>query len=170
MSLPEGQRSQEPFPFFNPPARIEFQSVSFFKRRPYITWPRYPLRTDCDHRPWLSLHQLRYRQGFAGCIEFGHTFRREKVWMQMIRRTKVVHCHHDSILALNTKHAVTMRYLRMALSDLAREHVREEEDAMARGATGSGEALFEAMEKCEHGENDGGVQPRAVQCVGDKAC
>lgn len=90
--------------------------------------------------------------------------------MQMIRCTKVVHCHHDSILALNTKHAVTMRYLHMALSDLAREHVCKEEDAIARGATGSGEALFEAMEKCEYSENNGGVQPRAVQCVGNEVC
>lgn len=47
---------------------------------------------------------------------------------------------------------VTMRCLRTALSDLAREHIRKKEDAAVRGATVSGEALFEGMEQCELSE------------------
>lgn len=72
-------------------------------------------------------------------------------------------------LISSTLWPVTMRCLRPALSDLARKHVREEEDAEVRGAPGSWEALFEAIEQCEHGEGDEGVKPRAVQCVDDEA-
>lgn len=59
--------------------------------------------------------------------------------------------------------------LRLVLSDLARKHVCKEKDVEVRGAPGSWEVLFEAMEQCEHGEGDKGVQLRAVQCVGDEA-
>ena len=47
---------------------------------------------------------------------------------------------------------VTVRFLRPALSDLARKHIHEEEDAGVRGAPGIEEVLFEAMEQRDQEE------------------
>ena len=74
---------------------------------------------------------------------------------------------------LQCKHSLpddTPRLVRICVvaDDLAGDHGRGEEEAGAQWATGSGEAVLEAVEEREHSEGDRDVQAGAMEGVRDE--